>query len=68
MVTAVGGRCSFIIDILCTNNYYSGNDTSYDEQTPPKVPKSLMKELKKHSVEDNYRTQNWGGSGGDWCR
>lgn len=46
----------------------SGNDTSYDEQVAPEVPKSVAEALSKNNVDDNYRPQNWGGSGGDWCR
>ncbi|PHZ11626.1 uncharacterized protein RHIMIDRAFT_238293 [Rhizopus microsporus ATCC 52813] len=51
----------------CGHGGWGGNDTSYDEQVPPEIPKSLRVQLEKHHVEDNYRPQNWGGSGGDWC-
>ncbi|KAG2190501.1 hypothetical protein INT47_005726, partial [Mucor saturninus] len=44
-----------------------GNDTSYDEQIAPDIPANLAAALANNSAEDNYRPQNWGGSGGDWC-
>ncbi|KAI9361338.1 glycoside hydrolase superfamily [Pilaira anomala] len=51
----------------CGHGGWNGNDTSYDEQVAPKIPKSVAKALSKNNVDDNYRPQNWGGSGGDWC-
>ncbi|KAI9260695.1 glycoside hydrolase superfamily [Phascolomyces articulosus] len=51
----------------CGHGGWTGNDTSYDEQTQPKIPESLAKELERHQLTDNYRPSNWGGSGGDWC-
>ncbi|KAG2237196.1 hypothetical protein INT48_006600 [Thamnidium elegans] len=51
----------------CGHGGWNGNDTSYDEQIAPKVPKAVAEALEKSGEEDNYRPQNWGGSGGDWC-
>ncbi|KAG2224352.1 hypothetical protein INT45_006752, partial [Circinella minor] len=51
----------------CGHGGWTGNDMSYDEQTQPKIPESLAKELDRHQLTDNYRPSNWGGSGGDWC-
>ncbi|KAI9493830.1 glycoside hydrolase superfamily [Zychaea mexicana] len=51
----------------CGHGGWTGNDTSYDEQTQPKIPESLAQELDRHQLTDNYRPSNWGGSGGDWC-
>lgn len=70
IVDMVDGReycdISFLY-ILIHNSTYSGNNTSYDEQVPPEIPDSLAEELERHQVKDNYRPQNWGGGGGDWC-
>ncbi|KAI8642475.1 beta-hexosaminidase 1 precursor [Parasitella parasitica] len=51
----------------CGHGGWGGNDTSYDEQVPPTIPEAVSKVLEKNEVSDNYNTQNWGGSGGDWC-
>ncbi|CDS07988.1 hypothetical protein LRAMOSA01937 [Lichtheimia ramosa] len=51
----------------CGHGGWTGNNTSYDEQVPPDIPDSLAEELERHQVKDNYRPQNWGGGGGDWC-
>ncbi|KAI8997320.1 glycoside hydrolase superfamily [Pilobolus umbonatus] len=51
----------------CGHGGWEGNNTSYDEQTPPTIPESISKELEENDLTDNYSSQNWGGSGGDWC-
>ncbi|KAI9316280.1 glycoside hydrolase superfamily [Dichotomocladium elegans] len=51
----------------CGHGGWTGNDTTYDEQFPPPIPASLLKELERHNLTHNYRPQNWGGMGGDWC-
>ncbi|CEP13194.1 hypothetical protein [Parasitella parasitica] len=51
----------------CGHGGWGGNDTSYDEQEPPAIPEAVSKVLEKNEVSGNYNTQNYGGSGGDWC-
>ncbi|KAK4516496.1 uncharacterized protein ATC70_011468 [Mucor velutinosus] len=51
----------------CGHGGWGGNDTSYEEQVPPAVPKAVAAALEKNGVSGNYNTPNWGGSGGDWC-
>ncbi|KAI9487167.1 MAG: glycoside hydrolase superfamily [Benjaminiella poitrasii] len=51
----------------CGHGGWGGNDTSYDEQVPSEIPDDVAVALEKNNVADNYRTQNWGGPGGDWC-
>ncbi|KAI7901938.1 glycoside hydrolase superfamily [Cokeromyces recurvatus] len=51
----------------CGHGGWGGNDTSYDEQAAPEIPKDVVLALDKNNVADNYKTQNWGGAGGDWC-
>ncbi|KAI8352124.1 glycoside hydrolase superfamily [Choanephora cucurbitarum] len=51
----------------CGHGGWSGNDHSYDEQVAPEIDQEVINVLNKHGLLDNYRTPNWGGSGGDWC-
>lgn len=65
----MGVKHRVFIDYYADTHYIgSGNDTSYDEQVPPTIPKAVAAALEKNDVSDNYNTPNWGGSGGDWCR